>query len=53
MQFNMLFRGREMAHQDVGREVMNKIVEALADISKVERPPRMEGRRMTVLLTHK
>lgn len=53
VQFNMLFRGREMAHQDVGREVMNKIVEKLADVSKVERPPRMEGRRMTVLLTHK
>ncbi|MFH0947104.1 MAG: translation initiation factor IF-3 [Planctomycetota bacterium] len=53
VQFNMLFRGREMAHQDVGREVMDKIVEALADVSKVERPPRMEGRRMTVLLTHK
>ena len=53
VQFNMLFRGREMAHQDVGREVMVAIVEALADISKVERPPRMEGRRMTCLLTHK
>lgn len=53
VQFNMLFRGREMAHQEVGRDIMNLIVEELADVSKVERPPRMEGRRMTVLLSHK
>jgi translation initiation factor IF-3 len=52
VQFNMLFRGRELAHQDVGREVMQGIVGQLADVSKVERPARMEGRRMTVLLTH-
>jgi translation initiation factor IF-3 len=52
VQFNMLFRGRELAHQDVGRAVMDGIVKQLADVSKVERPARMEGRRMTVLLTH-
>ncbi len=53
VQFNMLFRGREMAHQDLGRAVMAKVVEALEEVSKVERPARMEGRRMTLLLTHR
>ncbi len=52
VQFNMLFRGREMAHQDVGRGVMDRIIEALGDVAKVERPARMEGKRMTCLLTH-
>lgn len=52
VQFNMLFRGREMAHQDVGRRVMDAIIEQLKDCGKVERPPRMEGKRMTVMLTH-
>jgi translation initiation factor IF-3 len=53
VQFNMLFRGREMAHQDVGRAVMDAIVKDLAEVSKIERHPSMEGRRMTMLLTHK
>ena len=53
VQFNMLFRGREMAHQEVGRNVMDLIVKELEEVSKVERPARMEGRRMTMLLTHK
>lgn len=53
VQFNMLFRGREMAHQDVGRSVMDTIVKELEDVAKVERPARMEGRRMTMLLTHR
>lgn len=53
VQFNMLFRGREMAHQEVGREVMDYILKELIEISKVERPPTMEGRRMTMLLAHK
>lgn len=47
------FRGREMAHQEVGREVMDHILKELVEISKVERPPTMEGRRMTMLLAHK
>jgi len=53
VQFNMLFRGREMAHQSVGKAVMDGIVKELEEISKVERPARMEGRRMTLLLTHR
>ena len=51
VQVNMIFRGREMAHIDVGREVMNEFVKGLEDIAKVERPAKLEGKRMTVILT--
>jgi translation initiation factor IF-3 len=51
VQINMIFRGREMAHIDVGREVMNDFVKGLEDIAKIERPAKLEGKRMTVILT--
>jgi translation initiation factor IF-3 len=51
VQVNMIFRGREMAHIDVGREVMNEFVKGLEDIAKIERPAKLEGKRMTVILT--
>ncbi len=50
VQLNMLFRGREMAHIQVGRGVLMSFAEKLADLSKVERAPKMEGRRLTMLL---
>lgn len=50
LQVNMLFRGREMGFMDLGKSVMQKIKESLADISKVEREPRQEGRRMIMIL---
>lgn len=50
VQFTMLFRGREMAHLDLGRQSFNRIKEELADIAKVERDFKMEGRRMTMVL---
>lgn len=53
LQVNMLFRGREMMHVELGKEVMNKIAEALSDLAKVERPPSQEGRRMVMLLARK
>ncbi len=51
VQFVMLFRGRQMAHQNLARDTMNGIVDLLEEVSKVEQPPRMMGRRMTMLLT--
>ena len=50
VQFTMLFRGRERAHQDVGLRVFKDIVQELGEEIKVERPPRLEGRRMTMVL---
>jgi translation initiation factor IF-3 len=50
VQVTVLFRGREMQHQEEGRRVLDAVLEKLADVGKVERPPAMDGRRMTALL---
>ncbi|HEV2295409.1 MAG TPA: translation initiation factor IF-3 [Tepidisphaeraceae bacterium] len=50
VQFTLQFRGREMAHQDLGRDIFRKIKEELWPVSKVERDAKMEGRRMTLVL---
>jgi len=50
VQFSLRFRGRELAHIDEGRAVFNKIVAALADISKLDRSQRFEGKRLSMLL---
>jgi len=50
VQFTMLFRGREMAHRDLGIKAMHGIRDELAHLSKVETHPRMAGRRMTMVL---
>jgi translation initiation factor IF-3 len=44
------FRGRELMHKHLGDQRMREIIERLSDISKVETPPRLAGRRMTVIL---
>ena len=50
VQFTMLFRGRQMLHQDRGYEVLGQITDALADVAKVEQPGRMANRRMILLI---
>jgi translation initiation factor IF-3 len=39
-----------MQHQQEGRRVLDSVLEKLADVGKVERPPTMDGKRMTALL---
>lgn len=50
VQFTMLFRGRELAHLGLAEKMLLNIVEQLADVSKLEVPPRKLGRRMTMML---
>ncbi len=50
VQFTLQFRGRELAHVDLGRDLFRKIKEELLPISKVERDSKMEGKRMTLVL---
>ena len=47
----MRFRGREMDHQHIGIDVLNKICETVQDIAKVEQYPKLEGRQMIMLLS--
>jgi translation initiation factor IF-3 len=50
VQVTVLFRGREMQHQQEGRRVLDSILEKLAASGKVERPPTMDGKKMTALI---
>ncbi len=44
------FRGREMAHQDLGRELLERVKEDLSEYGTVESFPKMEGRQMVMVL---
>jgi translation initiation factor IF-3 len=46
----MRFRGREMAHQDLGRQLLDKVREQLDEEAKVESSPKMEGRQMIMII---
>jgi translation initiation factor IF-3 len=46
----VLFRGREMAHPDIGRGLLDQLSEQLRPHGTIEQPPRMEGRTMTMFL---
>ena len=50
VQVTVIFRGREMQHQEEGRRVLDAVLAGLAGVGKVERPPAMDGKRMTALL---
>jgi len=50
---NMLFRGREMQHVSLGRELVMRFATELEEVAKVEQTPRLEGRRMTLVLAPK
>jgi translation initiation factor IF-3 len=46
----LTFRGREMHHPDLGKKILDQVVDAVADIGKVEVFPRIDGRQMTMVL---
>jgi translation initiation factor IF-3 len=50
VQVTVSFRGREMQHQEEGRRVLDAVLAGLAGVGKVERPPAMDGKKMTALL---
>ena len=47
------FKGREMAHTELGWKMLNKMVESVQDLASVESHPRMEGRMLSMTLTPK
>ena len=51
VKFTMRFKGREMSANDLGKEVLNKLIEDLEDVAKVDTAPKVEGRQMTMLLS--
>ena len=51
VQFTMLFRGRERMHRDLAFDIFNGILDDFGEEVKIERPPAMEGRRMTMVVS--
>ena len=49
----MMFRGRQIAHPELGQAVLDRVAAALADIGKIERTRKLEGRNMTMILAPK
>jgi translation initiation factor IF-3 len=49
----IMFRGREMAHPEIGRRILERLMEELKDIIEVERMPRQEGNNMIAIFTTK
>jgi len=53
VQVTLLFRGRETTHPEIARAQMQRMVDGVREFGVVERPPALEGRRMTMLLSPK
>jgi len=49
----VVFRGREMTHQELGRKLMDKLVDELKEIAEPERPPKMEGYALVAIFLPK
>lgn len=50
---NLIFRARELPHPELGRRVLQKLADSVTDLAQIERPPVLEGRMMTMILTPK
>ncbi len=53
VQFTVIFRGRELARQDLGTTLLRRVAQMMEDVAKVEKTPHMEGRRMHMILAKK
>ena len=49
----VMFRGREMSHQDLGAKLLKKFADQAGEVAAIEVPPRMEGRTMSLVLAPK
>jgi translation initiation factor IF-3 len=49
----VMFRGREMSHQDLGAKLLHKFAEQAGEVAAIEVPPKMEGRTMSLVLAPK
>ena len=50
VKITIMFRGREMQHPELGRRILDRVAEEVADLGKVEVTPRQDGRNMTMVL---
>ena len=50
VKFTVMFRGREMAYKEFGEQLLDRVVEQLEDIAKIETEKKFEGRRLTLTM---
>ena len=50
VKFTVKFKGREMQHTDLGKDLMDRIIDETKDIAKVESKPKFEGRQMVMII---
>jgi translation initiation factor IF-3 len=50
VKITIMFRGREVAHPELGKRILDRIAEQLAPTAKIEAHPRLDGRNMTMVL---
>ena len=50
VKFSVKFRGREMTHPEIGRAILDRVVQGLADVAQLERPSLLEGRFLSIQL---
>lgn len=53
LKVTLMYRGRELARQDLGKMVLNRVVEMLSDLAEVEKQNELEGRRESLILSAK
>ena len=53
VKITLRFRGRELAHQDLGAKLLNKVVEDIGEEYKLEFAPKVEGRQMIMIVAPK
>ena len=49
----IMFRGRELSHPELGRDLLNRVAALVNEIALIEKNPRLEGKNMTMILTPK
>jgi translation initiation factor IF-3 len=50
VKITIMFRGREVVHHDLGRRILDRVAQDVADVGSVESQPNLEGRNMTMML---
>ena len=50
VKFTVRFKGREMQHIDLGKDLMNRIIDDTKEVGKVETHPKFEGRQMIMII---
>ncbi|MBX6342979.1 MAG: translation initiation factor IF-3 C-terminal domain-containing protein, partial [Thermomicrobiaceae bacterium] len=51
VKFSVLFRGREISHQEIGQAILERLAQQLSSVGTVDQPPHLEGRTMVMQMS--